>query len=292
MPDKIEIFKVKSFYKDCGKKFKTSKRILTWRFGLATPFEGSANIEEHEITLIWSMISGKRFVLLDGKQRHFSQGMMGMMEKFHRKWNWNGLKIEIIAHASRPIRRVDHRWVQYDMKINDTSFRFLPAMDRVCINGHQIRPSEIKKIYEEDNDDTDKRTTDPSEVENIMDMPSANDDFHSIFSHSSHRSGSEDDQSESQHSLSLLGSLSAEGSSLEKEELSRADSASTTSSMPTEHSKTSSSRQGEEIQILPDDTSCLTPSYTTGDDSKNSSEEVCSFGLELCSLKIMKVSCL
>jgi len=220
MSDQGEIFKVRSYRKDCGKRIKSSKRALTWRFGLAKTSGGSVKKEEHEITLTWSVVSGKRIVLFDGKQRHFSQGMMGLMEKkFQRKWNWNGLQIEIIAHVSRPIRLVDPKWVQYDLKLNDTSFRFLPAKDEVC--NSQVCSSETEKTKKNHNFDkqlkrmnrnnVDERpmlttppslekteTIDPLEVESTLDSPSTNDALHSKCSRSSIRRPTREDQNESQ----------------------------------------------------------------------------------------------
>mmetsp|Transcript_20789 Transcript_20789/g.30733 ORF Transcript_20789/g.30733 Transcript_20789/m.30733 type:complete len:369 (-) Transcript_20789:220-1326(-) len=123
-----QIYKVRSYRKDCGKKIKSSKRTLTWRFGLAKERGGilkGKRKKEHEITLIWSVASGKRIVLLDGLQRHYSQGVW-IKDTFQRRWNWKGVSIEMIAHSTRPAGGVD---LQYDLKLNGTSFHLLPEED-------------------------------------------------------------------------------------------------------------------------------------------------------------------
>jgi len=139
-----QIYKIRSYRKDCGKKIKSSKRTLTWRFGLAKERGGilkGKRKKEHEITLIWSVASGKRIVLLDGLQRHYSQGVW-IKDTFQRRWNWKGISIEMIAHSTRPAGGVD---LQYDLKLNGTSFHLLPEEDEPVAVIHKQR-NQLKRV--------------------------------------------------------------------------------------------------------------------------------------------------
>ena len=153
MSEELQIYKVRFHRKDCGKNIKSSKRVLTWRFGLAKGtggifggiFGGKQTKKEHEITLIWSVTSGKRVILIDGLQRHYSQGMW-MKDTFKRRWSWKGIAIDMVAHSSRPVRGVDPTWIQYDLKLNGTRFHLLPEEDEIVAVNLPIMSTQAKNL--------------------------------------------------------------------------------------------------------------------------------------------------
>jgi len=117
-----EIYRVSCTVSNCGKRIPKSKQIIKWRFGLVKK-EGdqySAG-NEQEITIISSIRSAKRIVLLNGVQKHLSQDVW-KREQFHKFWKWGGLAVEIIANA---------QGTQYDLKLNGKSFHLLPTKDQL-----------------------------------------------------------------------------------------------------------------------------------------------------------------
>ena len=112
---------------DCGRNLARSKRCIRWIFGIeneeATNHGANGSDcrgQEHDVTLIWSITSGKRIVQFDGNQVHFSRGKR-TEGKFRFAWKWNDLNLEIIAHAAPPIR-AQAGFVLDDLTINGESF--------------------------------------------------------------------------------------------------------------------------------------------------------------------------
>ena len=84
-------------------KPKILQTFLSRRFGFANP-EALANGltgtacrgEEHDVTLVWSVASGKRLVLADGHEVHYSVSRSGILDF---SWTMRGnhvLKIQTI----------------------------------------------------------------------------------------------------------------------------------------------------------------------------------------------------
>mmetsp|Transcript_2078 Transcript_2078/g.2967 ORF Transcript_2078/g.2967 Transcript_2078/m.2967 type:complete len:391 (-) Transcript_2078:1627-2799(-) len=71
--------------KGAGKTLGITKKRVTWKFGFANDealgqgFSGSqCRGSEHEVNFVWSLASGKRQIVVDGKEAHFSEtGMNG-----------------------------------------------------------------------------------------------------------------------------------------------------------------------------------------------------------------------
>lgn len=62
-----------------GKRVSSSKRKIRWRFGFANQQavrDGLTGMdcrgEEHEVSIVWSITSGKRRIHMDGKEVHFA----------------------------------------------------------------------------------------------------------------------------------------------------------------------------------------------------------------------------
>ena len=86
-----------------------------------------------------------------------SEGMW-MKESFRRKWRWNGIELEIVAHINPPkknhIRRVkemQHTLLQYDLRIDGVSFENIPLIPQDLENG---KVSEVKSIQSLDKEST------------------------------------------------------------------------------------------------------------------------------------------
>ena len=63
-----------------GKMFAGTKRRICWKFGFSNSeateqgFSGNdCRGEEHEVVFVWSLTSGKKFVLADGHEVHWSK---------------------------------------------------------------------------------------------------------------------------------------------------------------------------------------------------------------------------
>lgn len=117
-----------------GKVVAQTKRRVRWRFGfsnaaaLADGGTGTAaRGEEHEVILIWSLTSGKRLVLMDGKEVHFSMGKP-TAGKFQTSWTMRGNHVlKIVAYAAPPVRnRPGFR--QFELFLDGMSYFTFPRI--------------------------------------------------------------------------------------------------------------------------------------------------------------------
>lgn len=108
------------------------------RFGFANP-EALANGEtgtacrgeEHDVTIVWSITSGKRLVLSDGQEVHFSSNRGNV---FEFSWTMKGNHVlKIVAHASPPIQ-VNPGFRQYDFFVDGQSFFSFPKVFRLGLS--------------------------------------------------------------------------------------------------------------------------------------------------------------
>eukprot|EP00540_Astrosyne_radiata_P000753 CAMPEP_0116861036 /NCGR_PEP_ID=MMETSP0418-20121206/22792_1 /TAXON_ID=1158023 /ORGANISM="Astrosyne radiata, Strain 13vi08-1A" /LENGTH=534 /DNA_ID=CAMNT_0004495599 /DNA_START=14 /DNA_END=1618 /DNA_ORIENTATION=+ len=117
-----------------GKRVSATKRRVRWRFGFSNAqaiAEGvtgqGARGEEHQIDLIWSLTSGKRQVLADGDEVHFSQGRRSET-KFEATWTMNGGHVmKLVAHAV-PAVFGDKNFRQFDLLLDGMSFFDMPRI--------------------------------------------------------------------------------------------------------------------------------------------------------------------
>ena len=117
-----------------GKVVAQTKRRVRWRFGFSSAAalaEGGtgtdARGEEHEVILIWSLTSGKRLVLMDGKEVHFSMGKP-TAGKFQTSWTMRGNHVlKIVAYAAPPVRnRPGFR--QFELFLDGMSYFTFPRI--------------------------------------------------------------------------------------------------------------------------------------------------------------------
>eukprot|EP00934_Nitzschia_sp_Nitz4_P002447 Nitzschia sp. Nitz4//scaffold74_size92883//713//3192//NITZ4_004805-RA/size92883-augustus-gene-0.0-mRNA-1//1//CDS//3329557541//2442//frame0 len=128
-----------------GKRIASSKRRVRWRFGFANP-EALANGEtgtacrgeEHDVTIVWSIASGKRLVLADGQEIHFSSSRNNI---FEYSWTMKGNHVlKILAHASPPMQ-VNPGFRQYDFLVDGQSFFTFPKVFRLGLAPNDPRGS-------------------------------------------------------------------------------------------------------------------------------------------------------
>lgn len=86
-----------------------------------------------------------------------SEGMW-MKESFRRKWRWNGIELEIVAHINPPkkdnirrLKEMQHTLLQYDLRIDGVSFENIPLIPKDLENG---KVSEVKSIQSLDKEST------------------------------------------------------------------------------------------------------------------------------------------
>jgi len=123
-----------------GKRIASTKRKLRWRIGftnkdaLANGETGSdCRGEEHDITFIWSVYTGKRLVLADGQEVHYSV-QKGSIFEF--SWTMRGNHVlKIVAHANPPVgRSAQITYRQYDFFIDGQSYFRMIKMHRLGLN--------------------------------------------------------------------------------------------------------------------------------------------------------------
>jgi len=120
---------------DAGKRIATTKRRIRWRFGftnqdaLAAGGTGTeCRGEEHDVTLIWSLTSGKRLVLCDGQEVHYSNNRS---QNFDFSWTMRGNHVlKVSAHANTPIN-AHPNFRQYDFFVDGLSFFSMPKVYRL-----------------------------------------------------------------------------------------------------------------------------------------------------------------
>ena len=113
------------------------------RFGFANP-QALANGEtgtacrgeEHDVTIVWSITSGKRIVLADGKEVHYSTNRNNV---FEFSWTMRGNHVlKILAHAAPPMT-VEPGFRQYDFFVDGQSFFSFPKVFRLGLAANDPR---------------------------------------------------------------------------------------------------------------------------------------------------------
>lgn len=115
--------------KRAGKHISASKRRVTFQFGfssasaIADGLEGiECRGEEHEVVLVWSHVTGKRQLFMDGREIHMSKAARGNT-RFDYSWGIQGGHVmKITANGTPPLRkeRMVHR--QFDLELDGMSF--------------------------------------------------------------------------------------------------------------------------------------------------------------------------
>jgi hypothetical protein len=80
--------------------------------------------EEHDVSLVWSVSSGKRMIMSNGKQLYV--GVNKATSVFEHQWiDARGTTIKLTAHTAPPMSNASSSR-QYDLIINGKSFFDLP----------------------------------------------------------------------------------------------------------------------------------------------------------------------
>jgi len=124
-----------------GKRVASTKRRVRWRFGFPNPSamqEGAAGTdcrgEEHDIEVVWSITSGKRQVMMDTKQIHYSNNRAGTLD---HSWTTRGNHvIKVLCHASPPLSAVPG-FRQYELLIDGQSFFNMPKVYELGLKGNK-----------------------------------------------------------------------------------------------------------------------------------------------------------
>jgi len=128
-----------------GKRVSVTKRRVRWRWGMinkdafATGTKGiQCNSDDHEVALTWSLTSGKRLVLHDGKEVHYSTGKR-TEGKFQYSWTSPGSGNDvftIIAFAINPIKSKPG-FKQFDLLINSQSYSDFQNINEIGVQKNQ-----------------------------------------------------------------------------------------------------------------------------------------------------------
>ncbi|KAL3786540.1 hypothetical protein HJC23_006790 [Cyclotella cryptica] len=120
---------------NCGKMVAASKRRIRFKFGY-TNVDAISNGgtgqdcrgSEHDVTITWSLSSGKQAVVFDGKEVYFDVGDTTKV-KCSFKDN-HGHTIEVSAHAAPMSTKSvpDPDWKQYDLLIDGISYFRYPKI--------------------------------------------------------------------------------------------------------------------------------------------------------------------
>lgn len=151
--------------------FAGTKRRICWKFGFSntqavdTGLSGSnCRGEEHEVVFVWSLTSGKKFVLADGHEVHWSKEST-FSQTFDSSWQWTwqtsmagaSRELTVVAHASSPFfdkKKINSRnasvadssFRRIDLLVDGASFSELPKMFQLGrkTKGDQARISDAR----------------------------------------------------------------------------------------------------------------------------------------------------
>mmetsp|Transcript_22000 Transcript_22000/g.28478 ORF Transcript_22000/g.28478 Transcript_22000/m.28478 type:complete len:549 (-) Transcript_22000:218-1864(-) len=136
---KYQVYQIDFSAVAAGKHVASTKRRIRWRFGYPSreALEGgqtgqSCRGEEHEVVIVWSVTSGKRQLVMDGKEVHYSSNRTGVLE---HSWTAKGNHVyKVICHAAPPVSAVPG-FRQYDLFIDGLSFFSMPKVYELGLRG-------------------------------------------------------------------------------------------------------------------------------------------------------------
>lgn len=122
-----------------GKRVTSTKRKIRWRFGFANQKALADGLtgtdcrgEEHDVTIVWSITSGKRQIMMDGREVHYSTNRAGVLD---HSWQTKGNHvIKVTCHAAPPMSAMPG-FRQYDLSLDGQSFFTMPKVFQVGIQG-------------------------------------------------------------------------------------------------------------------------------------------------------------
>jgi len=125
--DKYPPYQIDFTQVSTGKQIASSKRRIRFRFGFASPTSldnGCTGVdcrgEEHDIVLVWSISSGKRLLMVDGQEVHYS---FNKESKFEFVWSLRGNHTaKITAHSHGSLFGSKEGWKQFDFSLDGMSY--------------------------------------------------------------------------------------------------------------------------------------------------------------------------
>lgn len=134
-----------------GKRIATTKRRVRWRFGFSNKeaLENgetgtSCRGEEHDVTIVWSITSGKRLILADGQEVHYSNSRSSVLEY---SWTMRGNHVlKLVAHAAPPMNAVPG-FRQYDLHVDGQSFFQMPKVYELGIKGPSHHHGRVPGVH-------------------------------------------------------------------------------------------------------------------------------------------------
>ena len=135
---------------NCGKVVPASKRNIRFKFGYTDLEKLSSGLKgqdcrgaEHEVLVEWSISSGKKAIVFDGKEVAFNIGIKGE-SKLKHSWKdpWGHL-LELEMHAANVSTKKEQPkyWKQYDLHIDGVSFFRMPKIFEIG-----VKPSKVASI--------------------------------------------------------------------------------------------------------------------------------------------------
>jgi len=139
--------------KNTSKTFGFSKKKITFKFGIGNPpaiasGQEGANCRgsEHEIIFIWSLNSGKRQIMCDGKDVHYSEtGQNGwtadQVFQHHFQLRVAGLSGPLRAHLiTQPANKDVPHIKPFDLRLNGVSYFSMPQIFQLGTPSMVVRP--------------------------------------------------------------------------------------------------------------------------------------------------------
>ena len=153
MSDVFSPYQIDYSVKNTSKTFGFSKKKITFKFGIANPpavASGASGAacrgSEHEIIFIWSLNSGKRQILCDGKDVHYSEtGQNGwtadQVFQHHFELRVAGLSGPLRAHLiTQPANRDVPHINPFDLRLNGVSYFAMPQIFQLGTPQMVVRP--------------------------------------------------------------------------------------------------------------------------------------------------------
>jgi len=162
--------------KRAGKHVSASKRRISFKFGFSSASAVAAGRtglecrgEEHEVVLVWSHVTGKRRITLDGAEVHASQAGRGNASFEHAWFAFGGHMLKIAARGTPPPGGSGLR--QFDLELDGLSFfRFKQIYELGCgqpspryHRGHaQVARHDDEYKDEDEDEDEDEEVAAPA----------------------------------------------------------------------------------------------------------------------------------
>jgi len=137
--NRFNVYQIDFNYVSEGKYISMTKRRICWRFGfsnrdaLERGESGTAcRGGEHDVVIVWSVISGKRLIIVDGEEIH-RETIRG--STFEYTWTMKDKHVLRVITKATPSIRATNTARQYDFFVDGQSFFILPKVFELGIKG-------------------------------------------------------------------------------------------------------------------------------------------------------------